>query len=57
MMHISDAIVFWAPFFVAVFYAATATAYLCKRDWPWAVIWFSYAAGNVGLIWAAAARH
>lgn len=38
---------------VMVIYATVGIMYACERNWPWALTWLSYAAANVGLIWAA----
>lgn len=42
------------PLIVAVLYALTAMSYVSKRDWPMAVLWFSYSVGNVAIVWACA---
>jgi len=34
-------------------YFATGTSYALKQNWPWALIWYAYAAANIGMIWAA----
>lgn len=34
-------------------YAITGVSYCIKGNYPWALTWFSYAAANIGLIWAA----
>jgi len=34
-------------------YAAVGISYVAQKNYPWALIWFSYAAANLGLIWAA----
>lgn len=36
-----------------VLYAMVGVSYTIKGDMPWALVWFSYATANVGLIWAA----
>ena len=36
-----------------VLYAMVGVSYTIKGDMPWALVWFSYAMANVGLIWAA----
>lgn len=36
-----------------VLYAMVGVSYMIKGDMPWALVWFSYAMANVGLIWAA----
>ncbi len=38
------------PTIVAVLYLLTALAFAHKRDWVWALVWFSYAVANVGLL-------
>ena len=38
---------------VMVIYATVGIMYAYERNWPWALTWLSYAAANVGLIWAA----
>jgi hypothetical protein len=38
------------PGIVAVLYFITAISYLFKRDYAWALVWFSYSLANIGLI-------
>ena len=38
------------PGIVAVLYFITALSYLFKRDYAWALVWFSYGMANIGLI-------
>lgn len=38
---------------VCVLYTLTGIGFLLKKNWPWAIVWLSYAMANVGLIWAA----
>tara|TARA_Y100001951_G_C11139657_1_gene182896 strand:- start:34 stop:201 length:168 start_codon:yes stop_codon:yes gene_type:complete len=33
-----------------VLYASAGISYLLKREYAWAMVWFSYAMGNVGLV-------
>ena len=51
-MPVADWITWVAPSVVGVFYLATSIAYLCKGEAAWALIWFAYALGNVGLVLA-----
>jgi len=34
-------------------YAAVGISYIAQKNYPWALIWFSYALANLGLVWAA----
>lgn len=36
-----------------VLYAMVGVSYAVKGELPWALVWFSYASANIGLIWAA----
>jgi hypothetical protein len=36
-----------------VLYAMVGVSYAIKGELPWALVWFSYATANIGLIWAA----
>lgn len=38
------------PLIVAILYLITAISFLLKRDYAWALVWFSYGLANVGLI-------
>lgn len=38
------------PGIVAILYFITAFSYLLKKDYAWALVWFSYGLANVGLI-------
>jgi hypothetical protein len=42
---------------VMVLYAIVGISYAIKGDFPWALVWFSYAMANVGLMWAASSKH
>ena len=42
---------------VMVLYAIVGVSYAIKGDFPWALVWFSYAMANVGLMWAASSNH
>lgn len=48
----ADRLVVLLPGITAVMYAVTACAFCAKKQPSWAVVYFSYAAANVGLIWA-----
>jgi hypothetical protein len=37
---------------VFVIYFSTGVGYAIKGNWPWAIVWVSYAMANVGMIWA-----
>jgi len=39
---------------VMLLYATVGISYALKGNGPWALVWISYAAANLGLIWAAA---
>jgi len=41
------------PAVVFVLYLITAVCYAMKHNWAWALVWFSYAMANLGLIIAA----
>ena len=43
----------YLPAFIAVVYFSVGTYYAVNKNWPWAIVWTSYAAANVGLVWAA----
>lgn len=38
------------PGIVAILYFITALSYFFKRDYAWALVWFSYSFANIGLI-------
>lgn len=38
------------PGIVAILYLITALSYFFKKDYAWALVWFSYGLANVGLI-------
>jgi len=38
------------PGIVAMLYLITAISYLLKKDYAWALVWFSYGLANIGLI-------
>jgi hypothetical protein len=42
----------YIPGIVMVLYAITGSAFLYKKDYAWALVWFSYALANLGLILA-----
>jgi hypothetical protein len=42
---------------VMVLYAIVGVSYAIKGDFPWALVWLSYAMANVGLMWAASAKY
>jgi hypothetical protein len=42
---------------VMVLYAIVGISYALKGDFPWALVWLSYAMANVGLMWAASSNH
>jgi len=44
------------PAVVGVLYTITAIAFFMKHDFPWGLVWISYAAANLGLILAEANR-
>jgi len=39
-----------APLIVAVFYSIVGGCYIAKKDYPWAMVWISYALANLGLV-------
>jgi hypothetical protein len=41
---------------VTVLYFSVGAIYATRGNMPWALVWFSYAMANVGLIWAAAIK-
>lgn len=43
----------YLPLFIAVVYFSVGTYYAANKNWPWAIVWASYAMANVGLVWAA----
>ncbi len=45
-----DLLVKLMPTIVFVLYAVVAIIYIFKKDYPWALVWGSYAMANVGLI-------
>ncbi len=49
-MKILDVLIFVMPSIVGVLYFTVAACYALKKDWAWALVWFSYALANVGLI-------
>ena len=40
---------------VTVLYGIVGISYAIKGNFPWALVWISYAMANVGLLWAASA--
>ncbi len=40
----------------AVLYASVGIGYLAKCNIPWGLVWLSYSAANMGLIWAASIK-
>lgn len=38
-------------------YAAVGISYIMNKNYPWSLVWFSYALANLGLIWAANSKH
>ena len=40
------------PSVVGVLYASVGVAYIIKGDYPWAIVWVSYALANLGLVLA-----
>ena len=49
MMNFETIVIFIA----ALLYASVGTSYAYKGNTPWAIIWYSYATANFGLIYAA----
>jgi hypothetical protein len=41
---------------VTLLYFSVGAIYAARGEMPWALVWFSYAMANVGLIWAAAIK-
>lgn len=48
----TDKLIVWLPGMTMVLYALTSLAFVSKRDWPWALVYFAYSLANVGLILA-----
>jgi hypothetical protein len=42
----------YLPGSVAVVYALTGIYYLIKKNYPWSIVWMSYAMANIGLVLA-----
>ena len=42
----------WLPAIVAVLYLLTSVEFTFEGRWGWALVYFSYALANVGLIFA-----
>jgi len=49
-MKILDVLIFIMPSLVGALYFIVAACYLFKKDYAWALVWFSYALANVGLV-------
>ena len=47
-----DKLIVVLPGITGVLYFVTAIAFACRRQPPWALVYFAYALANVGLIWA-----
>ncbi len=45
-----DLLVKLMPTIVFFLYAIVGIAYILKKDYAWALVWWSYAMANVGLI-------
>ena len=45
-----DILIVTMPSIVGALYFLTSFVYLYKRDYAWALVWFSYAMANVGLV-------
>jgi hypothetical protein len=43
----------YLPGSIALVYAMTGIYYLTKKNYPWFLIWISYATANIGLVLAA----
>ena len=41
------------PITAAFLYALVGIGYGLKEDWPWCLVWMSYALANIGLVLAA----
>lgn len=50
MMKLIDTLIFTMPSIVGALYFFVGVLYALKRDWAWALVWFSYAMANVGLV-------
>jgi len=48
----ADKLIFWLPAIVGILYIITSLAFVYKQQPAWALIYFSYALANIGLIWA-----
>lgn len=51
-----DLLVRLCPAIAGILYAIVGLGYLVKKDYPWALVWISYALANLGLVLAAAAK-
>lgn len=45
-----DSLIAIVPALVGVLYSVVALSYIIKGDYPWGLVWGSYALANVGLI-------
>jgi len=43
----------YLPGFIALVYGMIGIYYLIKKNYPWSIVWMSYAMANIGLILAA----
>ena len=48
-----DFLVRICPLIAGILYAIVGIGYLIKKDYPWSLVWISYALANLGLVLAA----
>ena len=48
-----DLLVKFCPLIAGVLYAIVGIGYFIKKDYPWSLVWISYALANLGLVLAA----
>tara|TARA_B100000282_G_C31468805_1_gene370308 strand:- start:246 stop:419 length:174 start_codon:yes stop_codon:yes gene_type:complete len=51
-----DLLVKLCPLIAGILYAIVGIGYFIKKDYPWCLVWISYALANLGLVLAARAE-
>ena len=51
-----DLLVKCCPLIAGILYAIVGIGYFIKKDYPWSLVWISYALANLGLVLAASAK-
>ena len=51
-----DLLVKLCPMLAGILYAIVGIGYFIKKDYPWSLVWMSYALANLGLVLAARAQ-